>query len=220
MPGPNLKYMVIENWLGLFQQQLAQTSAIEWIAVCFGVAEVLLAKRNKIWLYPAGIISVVLSMYLLLNVKLYAETVLNLYYLVMSIYGWMAWNKKGSIRITSITWSTRRELRTAVAITTFGLGLVYLLLKYYTDSDVPLWDAFIASTAWAGMWLLTRRKVENWVFLNISNFFAIPILIHKELFVFALLTVFLFGVAISGYFDWRKKAQKLKISKNSSTSIT
>ena len=202
-----LKYMVIENWLSLFQQQLVQTSAIEWIAVGFGVAEVLLAKRNKIWLYPAGIISVTLSMYLLLNVKLYAETVLNLYYLVMSIYGWIAWNKKGSIKITHITWSTRREWRIAIAITTLGFGLLYLVLKHYTDSDVPLWDAFIAATAWAGMWLLARRKVENWIFLNISNFFAIPIFIHKQLFVFALLTVFLFIVAISGYFDWRKKVE-------------
>ena len=86
--------MNFQEWFRLFQQQILHTSIIEWLAVGFGVSEVLLAKKNNIWLYPTGIISILLSMFLLLNVKLYAEMLLSIYYLVMSVYGWMIWKKR------------------------------------------------------------------------------------------------------------------------------
>ena len=82
--------------------------------------------------------------------------------------------------------------------------VLYFALKNFTDSDVPLIDAWVSSTAWAGMWLLARRKIENWILLNISNAFAIPLLFYKNLPLFALLTIFLFGVAVWGYFEWKK----------------
>jgi nicotinamide mononucleotide transporter len=80
---------------------------------------------------------------------------------------------------------------------------------------VPVWDAFVSSTAWAGMWLLARRKMENWVFLNISNLFAIPLLFYKKLPMFAALTVFLFVVAIFGYFEWKRQAESPKLKAES-----
>jgi nicotinamide mononucleotide transporter len=70
---------------------------------------------------------------------------------------------------------------------------------------VPVWDAWVSATAWAGMWLLAKRKVENWILLNISNIFAIPLLFYKQLPLFAGLTIILFIVAVFGYFDWRRK---------------
>ncbi len=204
--------MDIKDWFQLFNQQLAQTGTIEWLAVGFGVTEVFLAKRNKIWLYPTGIISILLSMYILLNVGLYAEMLLNLYYLVMSAYGWMVWKKRSGQPLIQVSWSTRKELTIAVAITTGGFVILHLFLKHFTDSDVPVWDAAVSATAWAGMWLLTRRKIENWVFLNISNFLAIPLLLHKQLPMFALLTTVLFIVAIFGYIDWRRILQNKQLA--------
>lgn len=203
--------MVLKDWLHLLVQQLAQTNLLEWLAVGFGVCQVLLAKKNNILLYPTGIISILLSMYLFIDVKLYAEMLLNVYYLVMSIYGWIAWRERGSIKIVDITWSNKQELRIALFISTGGFILLYLILNHYTDSDVPVWDAFVSSTAWAGMWLLARRKIENWIFLNISNFFAIPLLLHKQLPMFAILTTFLFIVAIFGFIDWKKKIGSRKL---------
>jgi len=76
------------------------------------------------------------------------------------------------------------------------------LLKKFTTSTVPLWDAWVSSTAWAGMWLLARRKLENWILLNISNLFAIPLLCYKKLILFSALTLFLFIVAFFGFFEW------------------
>jgi nicotinamide mononucleotide transporter len=200
--------MELKDWYTLLNAQLVNTSIIEWMALGFGIAEVLLAKRNHIWLYPTGIISILLSMFMLINVRLYAETLLNMYYLVMSIYGWIAWRKKSTLPALDISWCSNTELRTAVIISGGGFVILYLVLRHFTNSDVPLWDAFVSSTAWAGMWLLARRKIENWIFLNLSNLFAIPLLVHKKLPMLALLTAILFIVAIFGYLDWKKKLTK------------
>ena len=196
--------MDLKDWLKLFNEQLVHTGLIEWLAVGFGISEVVLAKKNSIWLYPTGIISILLSMYLLLHVGLYAETLLNIYYLVMSVYGWMIWKKRGSLPPLAISWSSSKELKIAIFISTGGFVFLYLILKHFTDSDVPLWDAFVSSTAWAGMWLLAKRKIENWIFLNISNLFAIPLMVHKKLPMFGLLTTVLFIVAIFGFLDWKR----------------
>ncbi|GAA4210037.1 nicotinamide riboside transporter PnuC [Pedobacter jeongneungensis] len=202
--------MDFQDWFKLFQEQIVHTSLIEWFAVGFGVAEVLLAKKNSIWLYPAGIISILLSMFLLLNVKLYAETLLSIYYLVMSVYGWVIWKKRKQDGENQVSWSSSNELTIAVLISVIGFGLLYLVLRHYTDSDVPLFDAFVSATAWAGMWLLAKRKIENWIFLNISNIVAIPLLFHKKLPLMACLTTFLFMVAIFGFFDWKKIINKTR----------
>lgn len=204
--------MSFQDWFKLFQEQILDTSLIEWLAVGFGVAEVLLAKKNSIWLYPTGIISILLSMFLLLNVKLYAETLLSIYYLVMSIYGWIIWKKRKLDGENQVSWSGNNELSIAVSISLIGFVLLYLILRHYTDSDVPLFDAFVSSTAWAGMWLLAKRKIENWIFLNISNIVAIPLLFHKKLPLMACLTTFLFIVAIFGFFEWKKIINKNKLS--------
>lgn len=197
--------MEIQEYLRLFVEQARAISYLEWFAVVFGVAEVLLAKRNNILLYPAGIIGILLGLYLKLNAKLYAESLLSMYYLVMSFYGWIVWSKrKARKEVVQVSWTTRQEMQIALAIAIGGYFILYYALVNFTDSDVPMLDAFVSSVAWAGMWLLARRKIENWIFLNISNIIAIPLMWHKNFVMFALLTLFLFIVAIFGYFDWKK----------------
>lgn len=204
--------MNLHEWLSLFFEQLTKTSLLEYLAVGFGISEVLLAKRNHIWLYPAGIISILLSMTLLFEAKLYAETLLNTYYLVMSVYGWILWRSRKEQKQLQADWSSRVELTTAILISSCGFIILYLVLNHFTDSDVPVWDAFVASTAWAGMWLLAKRRIENWIFLNISNLFAIPLLIHKKLPMFAVLTTVLFIVAIFGFIEWKGIIKKKNLS--------
>ena len=201
--------MEIQEYLLLFVEQIKATSYLEWFAVAFGVTEVLLAKRNNILLYPAGIIGILLSLYLKLNAKLYAESLLSMYYLVMSVYGWIIWSqRKAKNETLPVSWTTKQELQIAFAISIGGYFILYYALVHFTNSDVPILDAFVSSVAWAGMWLLARRKIENWIFLNVSNIVAIPLLWHKNLVLFSLLTLFLFIVAIFGYFDWKKIYKK------------
>jgi nicotinamide mononucleotide transporter len=198
----------MRDQLHLFWQQVLETDWLQWVAVISGVAEVLFAKANKILLYPAGILSVVLSIYILFESKLYAESLLNGYYLVVSIYGWWYWVKKKNKPAVKISTCNFNDWVIAGIISLAGFGLLAFLLYKFTPSNVPLWDAWVSSTAWAGTWLLAKRKVENWIFLNISNVFAVPLLLYKHLPLYSALTVFLFVVAVFGYFDWRKILKK------------
>jgi nicotinamide mononucleotide transporter len=204
----------MQSWINIFIQQLQQTTLLEWLAVILSVAEVLLAKVNNVWLYPTGLIGTFIGMYVLLVAGLYAESILNVYYIVMSIYGWYFWVKKKDKAAIKISWSTRKEWIITLIIVFGGWLILYLILKNFTTSNVPVWDSFVSSTAWAGMWLLARRKIENWILLNISNLFAVPLLFYKKLPLFALLTAFLFIIAIWGYFEWvaicRKEQQEVE----------
>jgi len=195
---------MMHHWLQLFVEQAKATTALEWLAVILGVAEVMFALYDNIWLYPTGIAGTAVAIYLLLRVQLYADSAVNVYYLVMSIYGWVYWAKKQQQNEVKIAWSNRDEWLVSAAISLGGWAVLYVLLKYCTPSTVPVWDALVSSTAWAGMWLLARRKIENWVFLNISNLFAIPLLFYKNLAMFAALTLFLFVIAFFGFFKWIK----------------
>jgi nicotinamide mononucleotide transporter len=196
--------MSFQQWGALLWQQIRDTDSLQWLAVAFAVAEVLLAKANKIWLYPAGIIATVLSVYILLQAGLYAESLLNGYYFIMSVYGWWYWTKKKNKPVVKISFSNRTDWIITLLIAIGSFALLSVMLKQFTDSTVPYWDAWVSATAWAGMWLLSRRKIENWVWLNISNIFAIPLLMHKQMPLFAALTLFLFIVAVLGYIQWHK----------------
>ncbi|GAA4336033.1 nicotinamide riboside transporter PnuC [Mucilaginibacter gynuensis] len=201
----------MQYWIDLFISQFKETTWLQWVAVVFGVAEVLLARANKIWLYPAGLVATTISVYLLVDVQLFAEALLNVYYIVMSVYGWIYWVRKRDQPPVPVSYSTRNEWSTTLAIVFGGWLVLYLALKHFTPSTVPVWDAWVSSTAWAGMWLLARRKIENWILLNISNLFAVPLLFHKQLPLFALLTIILFVVAIFGYFDWKRSERETGI---------
>jgi nicotinamide mononucleotide transporter len=203
--------MNINEWSNLLLQQIKETDILQWLAVAFGVAEVLLAKANKIWLYPSGIVATLLSVYILIDAGLYAESALNGYYVIMSFYGWWYWIKKKNLPPVKISYCNRKDWLIVLMIVTGSFALLYFLLKQ-TPSTVPFWDALVSATAWAGMWLLAKRKIENWILLNISNAFAIPLLVYKKLPLFAALTIFLFIVAVAAYYEWKKILRNEKIS--------
>lgn len=196
------------------QEILLKTTWPEWLGVFFSIFQVLLARKNNSNNYLFGIAGISLSLYVMFFAKLYAEFTLNLYYLVMSIYGWLYWKfgKQQSETVISETTNQEKLITAGIVIGTFSL--FWFFLTYFTDSDVPILDSLVSAFAWAGMWLMARRKIENWILLNVSNIIAIPLLIHKDLYLYAVLTAFLFIVAISGYLEWRKiiKSKSLKVA--------
>lgn len=200
--------MHVHEFWQLLREQAAATHLLEWIVFALGVAEVLLARVNNIWLYPTGITGTLLGIYLLMGSNLYADALLNAYYVVMSVYGWWYWHKRKGQPPVPVSYTTRSEWKIVIAIVFGGFGLLYVLLKNFTPSNVPIWDAWVSATGWAGMWLLAKRKIENWLLLNVSNIFAIPLLIYKDLPLLAVLTLILFIVACFGFFDWRKVYKK------------
>lgn len=192
------------------QEILSKTSLLEWFGVFFAVVQVLLAQRNNIHNYLFGIAGIILAMFVKFNAKLYAEFTLDFYYLVMSIYGWLFWKFGKQQTETPISFTTTTEKYKSAGIVVAAFLIFYIFLTNFTNSDVPLWDSLVTAFAWAGMWLMAKRKIENWVLLNISNLLAVPLLIHKELYLYAALTAFLFVVAIFGYMNWYKILKQQK----------
>ena len=208
-PGSvHLLIMELTRWLLLLLTELKATSLLEWIGVGFGVAEVLLARTNKIALYPCGIISIIITLYIYYASGLYGEVALNGYYLIMSAYGWWHWVRRKDEAAVEVAYASKCERWLAVTIVLVAFTVLYFSLKNLTDSEVPFWDAVVSATAWAGMWLLARRRIENWILLNISNLIAIPLLLYKGHPLYALLTLFLFIVACFGYVQWKKIIEK------------
>jgi len=194
------------NWHEMITYVAVQWQQVSWMektAVSFGIIEVLLSYRNNVLLYPAGIISCCLSIFLLAESKLYAESGLNIYYLIMSVWGWMQWVKRSRTNEQlPISRAGSRDWGIVAAICLGGFAVIFGVLSRFTDSTSPIMDAFVSATAWSGMYLLAKRKVENWLLLNVSNIVAIPLLFYKGLFLYGLLTIVLFTVACFGYFKW------------------
>jgi nicotinamide mononucleotide transporter len=208
--------MKLMEWIQQLIEELINTPLLHWVGVLCGVVQVLLAKSNKVLLYPFGIASILITLFVLYEAGLYAEQMLNLYYLVMSIYGWAHWARNKNEPSLPVTYANKKEWWVTVLIVGVGFVVLYMVLMRFTDSTVPIWDAWVSATAWAGMWLLAKRKIENWVLLNISNAFAIPLLAYKGLHLYALLTLFLFIVALLGFFEWKRiiSRQNYALEKN------
>lgn len=190
--------------LQFIQDIILQISPLEWLGVFFGAIQVILAKQNSVWTYLFGLMSICITIIVYSQVGLYAEVALNGYYLIMSVYGWMYWLRGQGKSETRITLMTRQETWIALGISILGSVFLYYILRHFTNSTVPVADAVVSATAWAGMWLMARRKLANWVFLNISNLLAIPLLWYKALYLYAGLSAFLFVIAVLGYFNWKK----------------
>lgn len=181
-----------------------QLTLLQVLGTTFGVFQVLLARNNNINNYLFGIVSIFISMWVLYQSKLYADILLNLYYLGMSIYGWFYWKFGKQKDPAPISYSVKTDHLKAAGLVLLTFLLMSYWLTYHTNSDVPIWDSFVSAFAWAGMWLMAKRKMENWIYLNISNIISIPLLFYKGLYIYAGLTIFLFIVGTSGYLKGRK----------------
>lgn len=197
----------------LIWQQLLEglraTTWLEYIAVFFGIASVIFSRLENIWVYPTGIVNTTVYIYLSIVAGLYAEAGVNFYYTVMSIVGWVLWaQKKEGEKVLHITRSSRREWLIALAFFAVCWLVLWWVLRSYTNSTVPLADGFASAAAYTGMWLMARKKLENWLWWIVTNIASIPLYFIKG-FVFTSFQYLVFLVlAVMGYVEWRRKAVK------------
>lgn len=189
-----------------------QTSALEWVAVICGVASVIYSMRENILVYPTGIISVIIYVYLAFQYKLYADMGVNGYYFVMSVYGWYYWaNTDGSKEQVPVTINSSKENLYSLGILFGSFGILVFVLMNFTDSDVPIWDAATTAFAILGMWLMARKKLENWIAWIITDLISIPLYFYKGLvltsFQFLIFTI----LAVMGYFAWKKSLEERRL---------
>ena len=165
-----------------FLDQLLQTTPLEFIAVLTGIASVWFSKQEKILVYPFGIISVTAYIFITYQSKLYADTGINAYYLVMSIYGWYNWKqtKVGANQIP-ITKSSRKGNIFNISTMLAAFVILWIVLSKFTDSDVPAWDSLTTAFAITAMYLMALKKIEHWYFWIGTNISSIPLYIRKDL---------------------------------------
>lgn len=185
---------------------------IEIISTIFAILSVLYARKENILVFPTGLIGVGLASYICYEFKLYADSGINAYYFVMSIFGWYMWSKSSEEKVIPITWNTSKEQYTAIGLTVLFFPVLVFALSSLTDSPTPVWDALTTSFALTAMWLMANKKMENWIYWIITNILSIPLYAYKGLYFYSLqYAVFLF-LAISGLILWRKKFGEQKIA--------
>ena len=185
--------------------------ALEFIAVVFGVISVLFAKKNNILVYPTGLVSTILFVYILYKFQLYGDLIINIYYSIMSFLGWYLWSKtKGGHEEFPISTISRKEF--VISSLIFLITLTFVALIYYFFDKFTHWTAYVDALTtglfFVGMWLMAKRKIENWIFWIIADIISVPLYFYKGLtfssFQFILFTI----IAILGYKEWKRFSQK------------
>lgn len=198
-----------------FQQFVAgmqQTSLAEFIAVIFGVLSVYFSRKENIWVYPTGLVNTIIYVYLSFKYHLIGEATVNFYYTIMSIYGWVLWAKRNEqqehlLRIsfsTSGEWVFQLSFFATLYIIIF-FALRYLKTAFYPGA-IPAADAFASATAFTGMWLMARKKVESWWWWIATNMASVPLYFVKGLVFTAVFYVVLLVLAVAGLIEWRRRA--------------
>ena len=201
--------MNVSEVIATFYQNVLDTRWQEWTSTAFQVASVWYAKKNNVWVYPTGIIGVLLASYIYFFIStppLYADGMLNVYYFVMSIYGWYNWALKSESQyIYPISWCNKKELNFGVILFLLFWVAIYFILIKLTNSNTPVLDSLVSSTAVTSMWWMAKRKMENWIAWIISNLVAIPLNFYKGFILFTLMYVLFLALAVSGYKEWKSK---------------
>jgi nicotinamide mononucleotide transporter len=188
-----------------FRIGLNQMSWLEAVAVIFGLLSVWFAKKENILVFPTGIVSVLIYVHICFGAKLYADMGINAYYFIMSIYGWYIWSRKGegSIHIPISKNSIKENINTSILLVVAYFSIWYVLTNY-TDSDVPQIDAFTTSVAFAAMWLMAKKKIENWMAWIVTDLVSIPLYFYKGYILTSFQYLIFLLIAIAGFIAWKK----------------
>lgn len=195
-----------------FWTNLLDTSLLEFIAVVFGLMSVWFAKQERILVYPTGIISVLIYVYICFGIKLYADAGINLFYFIMSVYGWYNWTRKTDKPALKITASSMKDWLISIVMLLASAAIILILLHYFKAGDEEYWattvpyiDTITTAIFIVGMWLMAFKKVENWIFWIIGDVISVPLYAYKGLVFTSFQFLVFLVIAVMGYLAWRRK---------------
>ncbi len=191
-----------------------QLNILELIAVVSGIASVWFSKKGNIWVYPIGLLNTTIYIYLSIKGELYGEASVNLFYTVMSIYGWYNWLRRGENEqfIVQISFSSKREwvIQGLFFLSVFVMIYSSLIIvkNSFSPGSIPWADALASASAFTAMWLMTRKKVESWIWWIATNIVSVPLFYVKDYTLTALYYCILLILAVLGLQEWRKRANE------------
>jgi len=205
--------MILISFSDIILENFRNTTWLEAVAVATGLLSVWYAKKENILVKLARLGSVLNYVYICFFAKLYADMGINFFYFIMSVYGWYNWSRKDQDKKTiPISGMDSKEWILSIsAFVVFFIVLSYSL-THFTDSNVPIWDSLTTAIFLVSMWLMAKKKIENWLGWIVGDIISIPLYAYKGLILTSLqFTIFLI-IAVLGYLEWRRKL--LKASNN------
>ena len=184
---------------------------LEFIAVVFGIISVVYAKKENILVYPTGIICTVITIYLLYRAQYFGDMMMNIYYSIMSIYGWWNWSRiKDNRYIVLITRTNKKEYLIAFFFFLLTIGITYTVYIMNLDSlEIPNYiDIFTSGIFFTAMWLMANKKIESWIFWVIGDIITVPLYSYRGLGMLSLQYLIFLVLAIQGYLEWKKTLNK------------
>src|SRR5215217_3183573 len=202
----------MQEFLHRFINDIQHTSFAEYIAVFAGIASVWFSKKENILVYPVGLVNTIIYIYLSFQYHLIGEASVNFYYTVMSVYGWWLWTRKDRKQqpLVKVTYSHQREwLQQVIFFAAFYVAIFFALtyLKKYFEGAIPWADAFASATAYTGMWLMAKKKVESWWWWIATNIASIPLYYVKGLVFTSVYYMVLLVLAIFGLMEWQRRGK-------------
>ncbi len=197
-----------------FINDIQHTTWWEYIAVVAGIASVWFSRAENILVYPVGLINTIIYVYISIKGSLLGEASVNFYYTVMSIVGWYMWLKTDTKHeiVLHITTSNKKEWLLQFVFFLFFYISIFLALTYFKNAFfggvIPWADAFASATAFTGMWLMTKKKVESWYWWIATNIASIPLYFVKHYVFTSVYYVVLLVMAVFGLLEWAKKTRK------------
>lgn len=198
-----------------FISGLRATTFLEFIAVFAGIGSVWFSRKEHILVYPVGLINTTIYIYLSLKAHLFGEASVNLYYTIMSIYGWLLWSKKDAVKheaVLHIQFSTKQEWLYQLFFFSGFYIAIYAALSWlqtsFAPEAIPWADAFASATAFTGMWLMARKKVESWIWWIATNIASIPLYFVKGFVFTSVQYLVLLILAVFGFISWMQKARQ------------
>jgi nicotinamide mononucleotide transporter len=200
----------------LFSQYSAYSTldiVLELTAVFFGVVSVLYAKKNNVLVYPSGIVGSAIFVYLLIKWGLFGDFIINIFYVIMSVYGWYLWTRKANGKdLLSISRTNSKEK--VIASMIFVAALIFIWIIYIAFDKFDNWTAYVDTLTTAiffsGMWLMAKRKIENWIFWIVGDIITVPLYFYKGLTMSSFLYLIYTFIAVAGYLAWRKSIEESK----------
>ena len=180
--------------------------SLELIAVFFGLLSVWFSKNNNVLVYPTGIINTSIFVYLLVKWELLGDMIINVYYFLMSIYGWYYWTRKSNnIGYTPITRMHSTDIKIILIIIISSVLFVSYLYSFFEkwSGFVSYVDIITTAIFFAGMWLMARRKIESWFFWILGDIISVPLYFVKGLAFSSLQYLIFTFIAIAGYYKWK-----------------
>ena len=207
----SLLSQIMQEIFRQFIEGLKATTALEFIAVLSGIVSVYFSRRESILVYPTGLLNTTLYIYLSTKGHLFGEASVNFYYTVMSLYGWWNWARRDQTDhlVVHISYSSKRELvQQFVFFDVCFLaiwGILHWLREGFAPGAIPFADAFASATAFTGMWLMTRKKIESWYWWIATNITSIPLWFVKGYVFTSVQFVVLLVLAVLGLMEWKRR---------------